>query len=325
LLDALQEANESELAEDVVARMLAAPGPREETCGLGPAPFLELERQIADDDAAAALGRARLELEIHPSCSYANRIQAAALVALGNPGLAVELLTDWASRDAKDASRIEALVDLSRKTGSWSAPDDLTSRIDGLPEPARTETLRYLLDELYEANETRRAESVLGVLLPGASEVQIGAIRRALEAATRGDISAMWNELPSLPAAESSSALRDETLIVLARRVASACASKPCSTLEGLTQPPEILPRVSKVEPRYPPRARQERAEGTVILMAAVLPSGEPIVLGSARSTDTRFLRAAAEAVAQWRYEPGRVAAEPVATCYTVRMDFRLR
>ena len=330
LLEALQRAKETKLADDVFARMSAPPSspaasPRVETCRLNGAAFLTLERWIAEDKAEEALSRARGELETHPDCWAAHRVQAGALVALGEPGAAGELLIGWANRDRADPSRIEALIDHARKTGTWDTSSDLIGRIDALPEPARTRLLRDLLDELYDAHEPRRAEPVLGRLLAGASEEQAEVVRRALEAATRGNVRAMWAELPALPSADFP-ALRTETLILLARRVASACATRSCPFPEDLTVTPEVLPRlVTKKEPSYPDGARRERSEGSMVFFLAVLPSGEPLVLGSARETDPRFLRAGAEAVAQWRYEPARIADEAVTVSYTVRVDFRVR
>ncbi|GEM_PF-1611436 len=87
-------------------------------------------------------------------------------------------------------------------------------------------------------------------------------------------------------------------------------------------QPARVLTRV---DPTYPPEAKAQRLEGRVMLMVVVGLDG--------RVTDVRVLsgppalaRAAAAAVAQWIYTPGKDANGRVAVSQVLTpMDFKLR
>ena len=80
---------------------------------------------------------------------------------------------------------------------------------------------------------------------------------------------------------------------------------------------------VKKVQPAYPPLARQARIQGQVILQAEIskdgtienlrLISGHPMLAPSA-----------IEAVKQWRYKPYMLNGEPVAVETTVMVNFTL-
>jgi periplasmic protein TonB len=80
---------------------------------------------------------------------------------------------------------------------------------------------------------------------------------------------------------------------------------------------------IKKVQPSYPPLARQARIQGTVTLQAEIskdgtienlrLISGHPMLAPSA-----------IEAVKQWRYKPYMLNGEPVAVETTVMVNFTL-
>jgi periplasmic protein TonB len=80
---------------------------------------------------------------------------------------------------------------------------------------------------------------------------------------------------------------------------------------------------VHKVNPEYPPLARQARVQGTVLLEAVIgkdgtienlkVVSGHPMLVGSA-----------VNAVKQWRYRPYLLNGEPVEVQTQVQVNFRL-
>ncbi len=80
---------------------------------------------------------------------------------------------------------------------------------------------------------------------------------------------------------------------------------------------------IRKVQPNYPPLARQARIQGTVVLQAEIskegtiqnlqLISGHPMLAPSA-----------IEAVKQWRYRPYLLNGEPVAVETQVVVNFSL-
>ena len=83
------------------------------------------------------------------------------------------------------------------------------------------------------------------------------------------------------------------------------------------------LATAAKVEPVYPSVAKRARIEGKVILRMLIVPSGDVVVTGLCTASNPMFINAAAEAVSQWIYEPGRLGDLAVSTDYVIRVDFR--
>lgn len=80
---------------------------------------------------------------------------------------------------------------------------------------------------------------------------------------------------------------------------------------------------IKKVQPTYPPLARQARIQGTVMLQAEISKDGtiENLRLMSGHPM---LAPAAIEAVKQWRYKPYMLNGEPVAVETTVMVNFTL-
>jgi protein TonB len=80
---------------------------------------------------------------------------------------------------------------------------------------------------------------------------------------------------------------------------------------------------VKKVQPNYPPLARQARIQGTVLLQAEISKDGtiENLRLISGHPM---LAPAAIEAVKQWRYKPYMLNGEPVAVETQVQVNFTL-
>jgi TonB family protein len=82
---------------------------------------------------------------------------------------------------------------------------------------------------------------------------------------------------------------------------------------------------IHEVRPDYPEAARQAGIEGTVSLEAIIGKDGTVVshrVLNTL--TDPSLVKAAAEAVKQWRYQPTLLNGEPIEVVTTITTNFRL-
>ena len=80
---------------------------------------------------------------------------------------------------------------------------------------------------------------------------------------------------------------------------------------------------IKRVQPNYPPLARQARIQGTVILQAEISKEGTIQNL-QLISGHPMLAPAAIEAVKQWRYKPYLLNGEPVAVDTQVQVNFTL-
>jgi len=77
--------------------------------------------------------------------------------------------------------------------------------------------------------------------------------------------------------------------------------------------------------PRYPIRAFREQAQGTVIVRAQVLPTGESGTIKLQESSGFEVLdEAAIKAIEQWRFKPATEAGEPIEQWVSIPITFRL-
>ena len=83
---------------------------------------------------------------------------------------------------------------------------------------------------------------------------------------------------------------------------------------------------IKEVKPRYTTGALRNLIHGTVVLEAVVTSDGCPSQIRVVRSLDPGGLDdEAASAVAQWRFEPGRLAGTAVDVLVTIMVDFSIR
>ena len=80
---------------------------------------------------------------------------------------------------------------------------------------------------------------------------------------------------------------------------------------------------INKVQPIYPPIAKNARIQGTVVLQAVISKTGVVENL-HAISGHPMLVPAAVEAVKQWRYKPYYLNGEPVEVETTVQVNFTL-
>jgi TonB family protein len=83
---------------------------------------------------------------------------------------------------------------------------------------------------------------------------------------------------------------------------------------------------IKEVKPKYRSEALLDRIQGTVVLETIVTDDGCASQIRIVRSLDAGGLdEEAVAAVAQWRFEPGRLGATPVAVLVTIEIDFFIR
>jgi protein TonB len=78
-----------------------------------------------------------------------------------------------------------------------------------------------------------------------------------------------------------------------------------------------------RVEPQYPPLARQARVQGPVLLEATIAQDGTIENLRVV-SGHPMLVRAAVDAVKQWRYRPYLLNGQPVEVETQVQVNFNL-
>jgi TonB family protein len=82
---------------------------------------------------------------------------------------------------------------------------------------------------------------------------------------------------------------------------------------------------IKEVKPRYTSEALQRTIQGTVELEVVVTRDGCSSRIRVVRSLDPGLDQQAVDAVAQWRFEPGRLAGTPVDVLVVVLVDFWIR
>src|SRR5271167_4006015 len=80
---------------------------------------------------------------------------------------------------------------------------------------------------------------------------------------------------------------------------------------------------IHRVQPQYPPLARQARVQGTVVLQAVIGKDGTIQNLHVV-SGHPMLIQAAMDAVKQWRYRPYLLNGEPVLVETTINVNFEL-
>ena len=91
---------------------------------------------------------------------------------------------------------------------------------------------------------------------------------------------------------------------------------------KDITQP--VL--LSKIDPAYPPEARADKVQGTVVLEGTVMLDGSITDIRVLQDPDPRLTRAAIEALRQWRMQPARLKdGTPVVARMAVTINFRLQ
>jgi TonB family protein len=118
----------------------------------------------------------------------------------------------------------------------------------------------------------------------------------------------------------------EEAMVVTASKSPEGAAASNATPqrirVGGMVQ---ALNLIRKVTPMYPPDARAEGVEGTVLLRAIVSKIGSLLsIVPVNTSIDPRLVSAAVGAVSQWQYQPTLLNGEPVEVITTITVSFRL-
>ena len=82
---------------------------------------------------------------------------------------------------------------------------------------------------------------------------------------------------------------------------------------------------IKKVEPVYPPQAKEEGAEDTIVLEAKVDLEGNVSGIRVLKGEHDFLKTASANAVKQWKFEPMDIDGEPKAVVFTVGAGLNLK
>ncbi len=82
---------------------------------------------------------------------------------------------------------------------------------------------------------------------------------------------------------------------------------------------------VEKINPKYPPEAREEKVMGMVTVETVITEEGVVEEIQVVESPDDRLSAAAIEAIEQWKFEPALCDGRPVGVYYNLTIKFRLQ
>jgi TonB family protein len=82
---------------------------------------------------------------------------------------------------------------------------------------------------------------------------------------------------------------------------------------------------INKVNPKYPPSARDEKVMGVVTVETVITEEGVVEDIRVLRSPDERLSAAAVEAIQQWTFEPALCDGTPVGVYYNLTIKFNLQ
>jgi protein TonB len=166
------------------------------------------------------------------------------------------------------------------------------------------------------------------------SSTKVAKLRQFEKATVKAKVSEMppSRETVTVDIMSSSSALQRDAVAVGTSKASPAdggIGSAAGSSQGGSTGPAGTtiaMPRYfDNKRPAYPVAARRNGYEGTIVLSAQVLTSGDVGDLRIKKSSGYEILdQSALEAVRQWRFEPGKRMGQPVTTWVEVPIRFVL-
>ena len=83
---------------------------------------------------------------------------------------------------------------------------------------------------------------------------------------------------------------------------------------------------IEKVPPKYPEDAKKEKVQGAVVLDAFIEKNGTVSDVTSVKEADPRLVKAAIDAVKQWKFKPATTkSGQPVKVKTTLTVNFKLQ
>ncbi len=155
-----------------------------------------------------------------------------------------------------------------------------------------------------------KARIVLSILVLSISLVAVGAF--GANAFSNSSQPALSTSAPS--AAEQSEGEKPEGSDAKLKTVSAE------SICDEITHPVVV----EKINPKYPPEAREEKVMGLVIVETVITEEGVVEDVEVLESPDERLSAAAVEAIQQWQFEPALCDGKPVGVYYNLTFKFRL-
>jgi TonB family protein len=109
----------------------------------------------------------------------------------------------------------------------------------------------------------------------------------------------------------------------LAAKAGNQAAKDRLAALRSEQPAPTPAELIQKVQPVYPPLAHQARIQGVVVLKAVIAKDGTVQSL-ELESGHPMLVKAAMDAVKQWRFKPYMVNGVPVEVQTKINLNFRL-
>ena len=83
---------------------------------------------------------------------------------------------------------------------------------------------------------------------------------------------------------------------------------------------------VTKVDPAYPPAAKQEKVMGSVVVEIKIGTDGSVLEATASKSPDARLSEAAISAIKQWKFKPALTKeGKPVEVLASITVNFKLK
>jgi protein TonB len=177
-----------------------------------------------------------------------------------------------------------------------------------------------------KAPPTRRVFEHAGRLLaPTAIPKEVAEIREAPLPSDIDGAGGMLGGVPGGVAGGSMGGVIGGVIGGVSSKVAAPAAPKDVKSrapvrLGGRVRAPR---QIQRVEPKFPPLARQTHIQGTVVIEAVLDESGNVVEMKIV-SGHPLLVQAALDAVRQWKYEPTYLNDEPVAVQMYVNVNFTL-
>ncbi len=104
----------------------------------------------------------------------------------------------------------------------------------------------------------------------------------------------------------------------------AAAAASPADSAMAAPMDPSIPVVLKRVEPVYPPKARRDGVQGTVVIKVLVDEKGQPAEVRVVKSV-AGLDNAAVAAVARWTFTPAKKDGQPIAAWVMVPVKFELK
>jgi TonB family protein len=209
------------------------------------------------------------------------------------------------------------------------------ARDEGFPGVAETQYLQALAQDPPNSPEAAfTMESYAKLLLSQSRTGEAQTMQqnaKTIREARVAEIASHWTAADSAPAQPNNATFRGTAWADLSSAAVPPAQKPPTARTDGVVgsvfkvgggvSAPVL---VHKVEPDYSEEARAAKFQGTVILKLVVGADGQAYNLELVRGLGLGLDEQAAEAVAQWRFQPGKRAGVPVAIQATIEVNFRL-